>query len=49
MHIGYWWECQKERDHWEDRDIGEWAIELYGMDWIDLAKGRDQWGALIEW
>jgi hypothetical protein len=22
MHIEYWWEIQKERDHWEDQDVG---------------------------
>jgi hypothetical protein len=23
MHIGYWWEIQKETEQWEDRDVGE--------------------------
>jgi hypothetical protein len=26
MHSGYWWESQKERDHWDDRDVGGWTI-----------------------
>jgi hypothetical protein len=26
MHIGYWWENQKERDHYEDQDVGGWII-----------------------
>jgi hypothetical protein len=26
-------------------DLGE--VEWGGMDWIGLAQGRDQWGALI--
>jgi hypothetical protein len=26
MHIVYWWESQKERDHWEDQDVGGWTI-----------------------
>jgi hypothetical protein len=30
MHIGYWWEIQKERDQWEDQDVGEWTI----LKWI---------------
>jgi hypothetical protein len=26
MHIGYWWEIRKKRDHWEDQDVGGWTI-----------------------
>jgi hypothetical protein len=24
--IEYWWESQKERDHYEDQDVGGWTI-----------------------
>jgi hypothetical protein len=30
MHIGYWWEIQKEKDHREDQDVGGWTI----LKWI---------------
>jgi hypothetical protein len=54
-HIGYWWENQKEGDHWEDQDVGGWTILKWilrevgwdGMDWIGLAQDRDQWRALV--
>jgi hypothetical protein len=26
MHIGYWWESQKERYHKEDQDVGGWTM-----------------------
>jgi hypothetical protein len=26
MHIGYWWEIHKERDYWEDQDVGGLTI-----------------------
>jgi hypothetical protein len=53
MHIGYWWEIQKERDHWEDQDqLDDIKMDLRqigwdGGDWIDLAQDRDQWRALV--
>jgi hypothetical protein len=52
MHIGYWWESQKERDYPEDQDGGRWRILklILGwddMDWINLAQDKDQWRALV--
>jgi hypothetical protein len=55
MHIEYWWESQKERDHWEDQDVVGIILERIlreigwsGMDWIDMAQGRDQCRALVK-
>jgi hypothetical protein len=30
MSIGYWWESQKDRDHWEEQDVGGQTI----LNWI---------------
>jgi hypothetical protein len=30
VHIGSWWEIQKERDRWEDQGVGGWTI----LKWI---------------
>jgi hypothetical protein len=53
MLIGYWWESQTERDHWEDEDVDGWTIskwiletEWYGLVWIDMAQDRDSGGLL---
>jgi hypothetical protein len=55
MHIGYWWESQKERDHWDDQDVGGWTIlkwilretGLDGVDCFDMAQDRDQLRVLV--
>jgi hypothetical protein len=52
---GYWWESKKERDHWEDQDVGGSTIFKMdlreigwdGVDWIDMAQDMDQWRALM--
>jgi hypothetical protein len=30
MHVGYWWEIQKEEDHCDDQSVGGWII----LKWI---------------
>jgi hypothetical protein len=29
MYVGCCWESQKERDHWEDQDVGRWTISKW--------------------
>jgi hypothetical protein len=50
MHIGFWWESQKERD----LDVGGSIILRRilergwdSMDWIDVAQDKDQWRTLV--
>jgi hypothetical protein len=50
MHVGYWWESQKE-----DQDADRWTILKRilretvwgGMECIHLAQDRNQWRALV--
>jgi hypothetical protein len=47
--------ARRRWDHWEDQDVGGWTILKWilreigwgGMDWLDLARNRDQWRALL--
>jgi hypothetical protein len=54
MHIGYSWESQKEKDHWEDQDVDGWTLLKWilevgwdGRDWIDLVHDRDRRRAYV--
>jgi hypothetical protein len=57
MHVGFWWENQKERDHEEGLDIGgriilQEVLDLReigwcGMVWIGLVKDKEQRQALV--
>jgi hypothetical protein len=54
MHIGYWWEIQKERPLGRPRrrwvDNIKLDLREIGWDcghWIDLVQDRDQWRALL--
>jgi hypothetical protein len=43
MHTGYWWESQKDKDHWEEQDVGGWTI----LKWISERCVEMVWIALI--
>jgi hypothetical protein len=54
MHIGYWWESQKERDHWKDQDVCVDNIKMDlreigcdGTDWIHVDQNRNPRRALV--
>jgi hypothetical protein len=52
---GFWWAIQRERNHLGDpgvdgRIILRWIFRKWdagGMEWIELAKYRDRWRALV--
>jgi len=51
----FWWGNLKERDHLEYSGINgkiilRWIFskwDMGGVDWIELAQGRDRWRALV--
>jgi hypothetical protein len=43
IHIGFWWESQKKRDHSEDLDVGGRII----LRWILEKQGEVIWNGLI--
>jgi hypothetical protein len=43
MHIGYWWESQKDRDHYGDQEVGGWTI----LKWILERQDEMVWAGSI--
>jgi hypothetical protein len=43
MHLGYWWESQKKRDHWEDQIVGGWTV----LKWIFETEDAVIWTGSI--
>jgi hypothetical protein len=43
MLIDYWWESQRERDHYEDQDVGGWII----LGWILERWDEVMWTGLV--
>jgi hypothetical protein len=53
--LSFWWEGQKERDHWEDQDrrVDNIEIDLRevwsgDVDWTGLVQDRYQWWDLVD-
>jgi len=54
-YTGFWCGNLRERDHLGDPDLdGRIILKMYlqevgcgGMDWIELARDRDRWRALV--
>jgi hypothetical protein len=52
IHTKFWLENLKERGHLEDLGIDggytdHKAAGWYGVDWMHLTQGKDQWPALV--
>ena len=48
----FWWGNLREKDHWGDQDVDNIKMDLQEVgrgcgDWMELAKDRDRWRALV--
>ena len=45
MYTGFWWRRGpgRPRRRWDDSMMGLQEVDCGGMDWIELAPGRDRW------